>query len=305
MACNPLPPGVRKPGSVGLAAGPEVAIMDKAGALLARGQVGEIVIRGPNVTAGYENNAAANTAAFTNGWFRTGDQGHLDSEGYLFITGRLKEIINRGGEKIAPREIDEALLSYPGIRQAVAFGVRHPTLGEDLNAAVVTDGSRVMELELRRYLAQRLPPFKVPTRIVFLKEIPKGPTGKVQRIGLADRIAHELTVAYEAPANRAECIIAEVFQQVLGCERIGRRDNFFSAGGDSIRAMQAASRLREPLGLEVPVALLFQAANAAALAEAIERLIQERDVAVLAAQLEQLPPEQLERLLDSSTSEQN
>ena len=222
--------------------------MDKAGALLQAGQAGEIVIRGPNVTAGYENNPAANAAAFTDGWFRTGDQGHLDSDGYLFITGRLKEIINRGGEKIAPREIDEALLSYPGVRQAVAFAVRHPTLGEDLNAAVVIDGQRVTESDLRHYLAQRLPAFKIPTRIVFLKEIPKGPTGKVQRIGLADRLAQELAVAYEPPADQTETLIVQVFQQVLGREGLGRRDNFFSAGGDSIRAMQAASRLREPLG---------------------------------------------------------
>src|SRR5437660_1652729 len=117
MATNPLPPGVRKPGAVGLGAGVEIAIMDDVGNLMPEGERGEVVIKGGNVTAGYANNPTANAGAFTNGWFRTGDQGMQDGDGYLWLTGRLKEIINRGGEKLSPREIDEALLAHPAVAQ--------------------------------------------------------------------------------------------------------------------------------------------------------------------------------------------
>ncbi|MBM4197095.1 MAG: AMP-binding protein [Gammaproteobacteria bacterium] len=186
MASNPLPPAPRKPGSVGIAAGPEVAIMDESGRLLPQGATGEIVIRGANVTAGYANNPAANATAFTHGWFRTGDQGVLDEEGYLRLTGRLKEIINRGGEKISPREVDEALLDHPAVAQAVTFGVPHDKLGEDVAAAVVLkEGSSATERELREFVGVRLAAMKVPRQVLFLAEIPKGVTGKLQRIGLA------------------------------------------------------------------------------------------------------------------------
>ncbi len=189
MASNPLPPRARKPGSVGVAAGPDVAIMDEAGTLLAAGAVGEVVIRGGNVTAGYRNNPDANATAFSNGWFRTGDQGVIDEDGYLRLTGRLKEIINRGGEKISPREVDEILLDHPDVRQAVTFGMPHPKLGEDVAAAVVLqEGASVTERQIREFAAERLADFKVPRRIIVLDEIPKGPTGKLQRIGLAEKL---------------------------------------------------------------------------------------------------------------------
>ncbi len=189
MASNPLPPAARKPGTVGRAAGPEVAIMGPDGALLPPGSAGEIVIRGENVTSGYANNPKANAEAFRNGWFRTGDLGRLDGEGYLTIEGRLKEIINRGGEKIAPREVDEALLDHPAVAQAVTFALPHDKLGEDVAAAVVLrEGRSASESELREFVARKLADFKVPRRIVFLTEIPKGPTGKQQRIGLAQRL---------------------------------------------------------------------------------------------------------------------
>ncbi|MBI1395015.1 MAG: AMP-binding protein [Betaproteobacteria bacterium] len=189
MASNPLPPATRKPGTVGIAAGPEVAIMDNDGNLLAPGETGEIVIRGPNVTRGYQNNPKANADAFTNGWFRTGDQGVMDAEGYVTLTGRLKEIINRGGEKISPREVDEVLMDHPAVRQVVTFAMPHEKLGEDVAAAVVLrEGATATEKEIREFAGQRLAPFKVPRRIVFLEEIPKGATGKLQRIGLAQKL---------------------------------------------------------------------------------------------------------------------
>ena len=189
MTSNPLPPASRHPGSVGIAAGPEVAVMDEAGHLVDNDTIGEVVIRGPNVTAGYENNSEANASAFNNGWFRTGDQGTMDDAGYLRITGRLKEIINRGGEKISPREIDEVILDHPAVAQAVCFAMPHDKLGEDIAAAIVlADGANSDEHELRNFITERVADFKVPRKIVFLDEIPKGPTGKVQRIGLAEKL---------------------------------------------------------------------------------------------------------------------
>ena len=189
MTSNPMPPAERRPGGVGIAAGPEVAIMDEPGALQAPGAEGEVVIRGPNVTLGYENNPEANAAAFAHGWFRTGDQGVIDGAGYLTLTGRLKEIINRGGEKIAPREVDDVLMAHPAVAQAVAFAVPHRKLGEDVAAVIVLrEGAEAGERELRAFAADSLADFKVPRTILFRDEIPKGATGKLQRIGLAEKL---------------------------------------------------------------------------------------------------------------------
>ena len=169
MASNPLPPRPRKPGSVGIAAGPEVAILDGDGEVLGVGEVGEVSIRGPNVTLGYEANPEANAKAFTNGWFRTGDQGLLDEDGYLRLTGRLKELINRGGEKISPLEVDEVLMVHPAVAQVVTFGIPHEKLGEEVGAAVVLrEGQTATERELRDFAATRLADFKVPRKIVLL-----------------------------------------------------------------------------------------------------------------------------------------
>jgi acyl-CoA synthetase (AMP-forming)/AMP-acid ligase II len=189
MASNPLPPARRKPGTVGIAAGPEVGIMGEDGILLAPGRTGEIVIRGENVTVGYENNARANAEAFVNGWFRTGDQGMMDPEGYLSITGRLKEIINRGGEKISPREVDEVIMDHPAVQQVVTFAIPHDKLGEEVGAVVVLrEGKTATDREIREFCATRLADFKVPRKILFMPEIPKGATGKLQRIGLAQKL---------------------------------------------------------------------------------------------------------------------
>lgn len=189
MASNPLPPLARKPGSVGLPAGPEVQIMGEDGRLLGAGEIGEIVIRGPNVTAGYENNPEANAEGFLNGWFRTGDQGTKDSDGYISLTGRLKEIINRGGEKVSPREVDEILMDHAAVSQVVCFAMPHPKLGEEVAAVVVLkDGVAATERELQDFVGQRAAEFKVPKKILFMDEIPKGATGKLQRIGLAQKL---------------------------------------------------------------------------------------------------------------------
>ena len=189
VACNPLPPRVRKAGSVGPAAGPEIAIMDEDGRLLPSEVAGEVVIRGPNVTAGYEGNPEANNEAFFDGWFRTGDQGRLDADGYLWLTGRFKELINRGGEKVSPLEIEAVLMNHSDVQQVVSFAVPDEVHGEEVAAAVVRrEGSSLTDRELRRYAAVHLADFKVPRKILFVDEIPKGATGKLQRIGLAARL---------------------------------------------------------------------------------------------------------------------
>lgn len=189
MASNPLPPSARKPGSVGPNTGTtEINIMDAAGHLLAPGERGEVVIRGANVVKGYENNPEANASSFTNGWFRTGDQGFLDPEGYLVLTGRLKEMINRGGEKISPREVDEVLLAHPAVAEAVAFGVPHPSWGEEVAACVVLSG-QASEAELLSYCKEKLADFKRPKKIHITETIPRTATGKIQRRVVAEAFA--------------------------------------------------------------------------------------------------------------------
>jgi len=280
MASNPLPPLERKPGSVGLAAGPRVAIMDDAGNLMNARQTGEIVIEGANVTRGYENNPAANQSAFTNGWFRTGDQGYMDEEGYLFITGRIKEIINRGGEKISPREVDEILMEHPAVLQAVTFAVPHPQLGEDVAAAVVLrEQASVSAGELRGFASGRLADFKVPRQVLILDEIPKGPTGKLQRIGLASQLGlvsdDSGTVrpqrAYLAPRDDLESKLVTIWESLLKVQPVGIREDFFELGGYSLLAVDLVEKIREELGSNLPVNSLLQAANVEQQAELIRK----------------------------------
>ncbi|MFM2125988.1 MAG: hypothetical protein RL328_2439, partial [Acidobacteriota bacterium] len=180
MASNPRPPRAHKGGSVGPATGIQIGIMDGSGKLLPQGERGEVVIKGPNVVDGYENNPEANASSFTDGWFRTGDQGYLDEEGYLFLTGRLKEMINRGGEKIGPREIDEVLLAHPKVNEAVAFGIPHKTWGEEV-AAAVTLKEPATEQEILAFCKERLADFKMPKKLFIVEAIPRTATGKIQR----------------------------------------------------------------------------------------------------------------------------
>jgi acyl-CoA synthetase (AMP-forming)/AMP-acid ligase II len=189
MASNPLPPARRVPGSVGRGTGVEIAILGEAGPEPTVGAQGEVCVRGPNVIAGYESNPEANAASFVRDWFRTGDLGVMDADGYLTLLGRIKELINRGGEKIAPREIDDVLESHPAVKEAVAFGVPHPTWGEEVSAAVVLRGPAT-EKELLAYARERLADFKVPKRLHIVDVIPKTPTGKVQRRFVAGQFSN-------------------------------------------------------------------------------------------------------------------
>jgi acyl-CoA synthetase (AMP-forming)/AMP-acid ligase II/acyl carrier protein len=279
MASNPLPPHRRKPGSVGLAAGPEIAIMDDSGTLLEAGVQGQVVIRGSNITRGYENNPQANGESFTDGWFRTGDQGCLDQEGYLFLTGRLKEIINRGGEKISPKEVDDVLMDHPAVAQAVTFAVPDPTLGEDVGAVIVLrNDTTATAAEIRDFAATRLVDFKVPRFVVFRDAIPKGPTGKLQRIGLA-RVLELSSPArpdtppardFTPPRTQLEHRLAGLWADVLKIERPGIHEHFLDLGGDSMLAALLVSRIREELQLELSIRSLFDAPTVAEQSAVIE-----------------------------------
>jgi acyl-CoA synthetase (AMP-forming)/AMP-acid ligase II/acyl carrier protein len=266
ICCNPLPPRTRKPGSVGLPTGTRVCILDETDKKLDVGEVGEIAIQGSTITQGYENNPQANEQAFTGGWFRTGDQGYLDQEGYLFITGRTKEIINRGGEKIAPREVEEVLLDHPQIVQVVVFPAPDPMLGETVAAAVITQpDSELDERELRRFASLRLAPFKVPSRVVFVDEVPKGPTGKLQRIGLAKRLGLEMEDEmaeaepheFVEPSNPVEKQLATIWAEVLVLDKVGIKSSFLSLGGDSMLAAQIVSRVRSTFEVDVSLVDFF------------------------------------------------
>lgn len=276
MTSNPLPPAKRKPGSVGIAIGLEVAIMNADGQLLRSGTVGEVVIRGANVTTGYEQNPEANAKAFTNSWFRTGDQGYVDADGYLFLQGRLKEIINRGGEKIAPLEVDAALMELEAVFQAVTFAVPHPTLGEDVAAAVVLHSEATLNaVKIRDFLFQRLAGFKVPSQIVIVDAIPTGATGKLQRIGLFEKLATQLKPTFVAPQTEIEQILATIWAEVLGNAAIGLQDNFFALGGDSLKATQVMVRINQLFDIDFPLTALFQSPTLIEQAGQIEHLYAE------------------------------
>jgi acyl-CoA synthetase (AMP-forming)/AMP-acid ligase II/aryl carrier-like protein len=277
IAANPLPPARRKPGTVGFPFGPEVGVMDASGDLLPVGAVGEIVVRGENVVSGYQGDEKANQAAFMNGWFRTGDIGYLDSEGYLTVSGRLKELINRGGEKVPPGEVEQALYEHEAVQQAAAFAVPHATLGEDGAAAVVLHPEASLTPEaLRRFLIGRIAEAKIPSTVVIVDELPKGPTGKLQRIGLAERLADRLVPRFVSPGTPMETLVAETFAAVLGIERVGLHDNFFALGGDSLRGNQVLARLRAQRRADVPLMALFTYPTVAELAREIEAVERSR-----------------------------
>ena len=192
MASNPLPPAIQKPGLVGMPAGPEICIMNDKNEKLSQGEIGEICIKGDNVTNGYENNPEANKQSFVNNWFRTGDEGFFDEDGYLKISGRLKEIINKGGEKISPLEVDNILMDFPPIDQALCFGYKDKMLGEDIAVAIkLKENKSCTEDDIKSYANEKLAKFKIPKKIFIVEDIPKGATGKLQRIGLAKKFGLE------------------------------------------------------------------------------------------------------------------
>jgi thioesterase domain-containing protein len=272
IASNALHPGLRKPGTVGCAAGPEIRILDDSGRVLQSGEVGEVAIRGESVFLGYEANAEANSASFSGDWFRTGDQGFLDRDGFLTLTGRIKEMVNRGGEKVSPLEVDNALLLHEGVAEAVTFAMRDPRLGEEVAAAVVLEpGSEADERALQNFVAARLSPFKVPRRIVVLDELPTGPTGKLQRVGLAEQLLLPDASPSELerePRRFLEWELVDIWESVLDVRGVGVADDFFVLGGDSLLAAEAVARIRNLIGdHDLPLVSIVRAPTPAAMAE--------------------------------------
>ena len=279
MTSNPLPPALRKAGSVGLAAGPELTVLGPAGAPAAIGEEGDVCIRGASVTPGYLENVAANQESFRHGWFYTGDLGRIDADGYLFLTGRTKEILNRGGEKISPREVDEILMTHPAVRQCLTFALPDSQLGEEVGVVVVRrDDASVEEAELQHFVAARLADFKVPRRVFFRDDIPTGSTGKLQRIGLAERLGvtqdswkrkTEPPVSADSDAPSA---VAGLIAGVLGLPDVDPHVGFFDAGGDSLLAARLLVRLEHAFGKSLTMVDLFRASSASAIAAKLAAL---------------------------------
>jgi acyl-CoA synthetase (AMP-forming)/AMP-acid ligase II/thioesterase domain-containing protein/acyl carrier protein len=294
IACNPLPPAPRKPGSVGLPAGAEIALL-KDGELVGRGSSGDVLIRGPALTAGYIGIGADVVAG---GWFRSGDVGRIDADGYLFLEGRVKEMINRGGEKIAPREIEEVLLEHAAVAEAVAFATPDARLGETVCAAVVLRAAaspnrdqHTAESELRAHVATHLAQWKTPERILIVQQIPKGPTGKVQRIGMAARLGLEETRQNGQPDQatsrpKIEAVLVAIWRSVLGIEQVRPTDDFFDAGGDSIMALQLLSKIERVTGVRLSMGALLGARTVekmAALVNSGDATLREPRLAVVQA----------------------
>ncbi len=276
VSSNRLPPARRKLGSVGPAAGPAIAIIDEAGNSMPSGQVGEIAIRGDNVMEAYENDPEANESAFIRGWFRTGDLGYLDTDGYLFVTGRLKEIINRGGEKISPREVDEVLLKHPAVAHAVTFAMPHASLGEAVAAVIVPRANiSVTEAEIREFANTHLAHFKVPQKVVFVNEIPGGSSDKLARAGLAQKLGligqEEGRAPFIAPRTPAEEKLAAIWAGVLKIHPPSIHDDFFQCGGDSLTATQFVARLRDEFRVDLSIESFFSKPTVAGLAELVSQ----------------------------------
>jgi acyl-CoA synthetase (AMP-forming)/AMP-acid ligase II/acyl carrier protein len=277
IAANPL--NRRKLGSVGRSAGAEIRILDTDGRRLPPGERGEIALRGPTITRGYDNDAAATREAFRDGWFRTGDLGYLDEEGYLFIVGRIKEVINRGGQKVSPGEVEEVLLSHPDVVEAAAFPVPHARLGADVAAAVVLRSDATADAQkLRDFVRKRLASFKVPGLIRIVPTIPKGAGGKIRRSELADALSLSQSNASvrrgrktAAPRSELERQIAKIWADLLDVDRIAIDQDIFALGVDSITVTQMISRLREHFGVDFSFKDIFDAPSVAALAARLQR----------------------------------
>ncbi len=257
ITTNRLPPDIRKPGSVGKSCGPDIRIENPNGKKLIAGEIGEVVIRGDNVFSGYEDAAEANATSFSKGWFRTGDTGFLDEEGYLFLRGRLKEMINRGGEKVTPQEVDDVLLACPGIAQAATFSISHPTLGEDVGAAVVLEpGAQLSEKEIRDFASSYLSAFKIPRRIMILEKMPVDAVGKINRLNLSIMaVGQGLGVAkkenFVPPSSKLEETLARLWAEELDIPEVGIDDDFIEIGGDSLSSIRLLTAIEVLLGISV------------------------------------------------------
>jgi acyl-CoA synthetase (AMP-forming)/AMP-acid ligase II/thioesterase domain-containing protein/acyl carrier protein len=284
MAANPSPPAKRKPGTAGAIPSGELAIRDEAGNFLSAGEVGGIVVRGPSVTPGYADAINGRTTDFRRDWMETGDLGFIDSEGFLTLVGRTKEIINRGGEKISPYEIEKALLIHPGVRDAAAFAVPHPRLGENVAAAVVLQpGADATSSDLKSFLNDRLAPFKIPQRIFIRGELPRGTNGKILRSQLASAVStHARRII--SPGSMLEFQIAAIWQKLVGHNDIGVEDDFFELGGDSLMATEMLLEVEAFIGKRLPQSSLGAATTIRQLANVVMQTVPVSEDLVTCAQ---------------------
>lgn len=279
LTCDPLPPGMRKPGSVGKALLSEVRIADEGGNFLDGDQEGEILVRGPSMFEGYLDDPEATAKAFVNGWFRTGDLGRLDGDGYLTICGRIKEMINRGGEKIGPAEVERVIAEHPGVARVCVFGIPHPTLGQEVAAAVVpVEGALVSESSIVEFARARLAAFKVPRCVAFTSEFPQTPSRKIDRRALAEAYGASLARAepVQGPTAGApspvEAAVAELWQKLLRQDHVRMDADFFLAGGDSLKAAELFAAIRQRFGVHLNLREIFgDGATARGLALLVER----------------------------------
>ncbi|MFN3546104.1 MAG: AMP-binding protein [Mesorhizobium sp.] len=266
-----LPPAVRKPGSVGRSCGPQVRIVGPGGETLPVSETGEVAVRGDNVFSGYENDPDANAQQFRDGWFHTGDLGYLDPDGDLFLTGRIKQLINRGGEKVNPQELDDALMAHEAVAQAACYAVPHKTLGEDVAAAVVLrDGRTVAPEELRAFLRSRLAGFKVPSRIRIVEDLPRNMIGKVDRMALARLDEGPTAGAEDADLGATEATVARIWAEELDLPTVGPDADFFAIGGDSLSAVRVFLAVEAAFGRKLPEDMLGLITTVRAMARAID-----------------------------------
>jgi acyl-CoA synthetase (AMP-forming)/AMP-acid ligase II/thioesterase domain-containing protein len=274
---TPLDARKRKPGSLGITGNSEVAIMDEADRILEPNQLGEIVCRGPVLMSGYDEDAEANRRSFVKGWFRTGDLGYLDPDGHLYMTGRAKEIINRGGEKVSPQEVDDVLLGCAQVLDAATFAMPHANLGEEIAVAVVLrSGAALREADIREFAARHLPAFKVPRKILIVDQIPKSPTGKVQRTHLAKKLGllgpprdPGRRAPFVAPRSPLEHQLAAIWEELFDLSPIGASDDFFDLGGDSLTGATLMTAIEAACHRVLPPAVLLEASTVARLASRI------------------------------------
>jgi hypothetical protein len=288
---DPLPPRVRKRGSVGMPVCDHVAIMSDDGTIATAGAAGEVIVRSPLVFDGYFDDDEATASAFVDGWLRTGDLGRFDDDGYLCLVGRMKDIINRGGEKISPVEVDAAIEAVPGVRAAATFAIPHRGLGEEIAAAVVTDPDvTVTESDILDRVRQRVGAKRVPRRIYFVDQLPRTDLGKVRRSelprllgldgpksGVSEQPAREAS----SPRSALEAALTGLWFSVLEVGSIGVNDDFFLLGGDSLQGGRLLANVKAVFGVELTMRALFgEAATVAGMARAIESIRNAKTAAV-------------------------
>ncbi len=259
VCSNLLPPAKRKAGGVGSSISAKIKVVDDKGTSVPQGDEGEILLKGPSIITRYLGSDEINATNFDDGWLKTGDVGYFDKDDDLFVIGRTKELIKRGGESIYPSEVDNALAAYDDISEAITFAISHPTLGEELVAAVVLkSGSKTSEQMLRRYLATELSTFKVPSKIILVSSIPKNETGKVQRRTMARAFAEQFEPTGAAPETETEVALLSAWRGVLRRDDIGVTDNLFVLGADPLRSKAVSETIGAQLGKEITAKEIFQ-----------------------------------------------